>query len=129
LSALGAEEKQGKIQCLEQTAGCLTVLDDMKLLQTTGFVADPYFFLPEKYPIVMELRQRFLTELNEGKPDIIVLTDDQWPGRAWRGYDQLESWPAFERYLDENFHIYSERDTYSLYPRGYRVYVRKDSGK
>jgi len=128
LSALGAETKQGKIQCMEQTAGCLTVLDDMKLVQTTSFVADIYFFLPEEYPIVNELRQRFLTELNKGEPDIIVLADDQWPGRDWHGYDQLESWPAFERYLGESFHIYAERDSYSLYPRGYRIYVRNDSG-
>jgi hypothetical protein len=129
LSALGAEREQGKIQCMEETAGCLTVLDEMKVVQTTGFVADVYFFLPEKYPIVIELRQRFLAKLNEGKPNIIVLADDQWPGRSWRGYDQLESWPAFEHYLGESFHICAERDTYSLYPRGYRIYVRNDSGR
>jgi hypothetical protein len=128
LSALGAEREQGKIQCLEQTAGCLTVLDDMNLVQATGFVADIYFFLPEKYPIVNELRQRFLAALNEGKPDIIVLSDDQWPGRDWRGYDRIESWPAFDHYLAENFHIYSERDAYSVYSRGYRVYARNDKG-
>jgi hypothetical protein len=100
----------------------------MKLVQTTSFVADIYFFLPEKYPIVNELRQRFLAELSEGKPDIIVLTDDQWPGRGWHGYDQLESWPALERYVGESFHIYAERSSYSLYPRGYRIYIRNDKG-
>ena len=126
LSGLGAERELGKIQCLETMAECLTVLHDMKLVQATGFVGDLYFFLPEKYPIVNELRQRFLAELNEGKPDIIVLSDDQWPVRDWRGYDQLDSWPAFEHYLDENFHIFVQRETYTLRPRGYRVYVRND---
>jgi hypothetical protein len=124
LTNVGAANESGDVQCMEMTSGCINTLYRMKLVQTTGFIGDYYFFLPDSYPIVPELRTRFLDAVDKRKTRIVVLTDEQWPSTQ-RGYTQIDQWPELAKYLSTNYHIAVERKTFSgLTPAGYRIYIR-----
>jgi hypothetical protein len=124
LTNVAAGNESGDVQCMEMTSGCINTLYRMKLVQTTGFIGDYYFFLPDTYPIVPELRSRFLDAVDKKRTRIIVFTDEQWPSTE-RGYMQIGKWPELAKYLSSNYHIAVERKTFSgLTPAGYRIYIR-----
>ena len=129
LTSAGALNEDGSVQCMEMVSGCTNVLYRMKLKQATGFIADYYFFLPEKYSIVLDLRNKYLHEIEQKRPRTIVITDDVWPPvdrhHLIRSYDQINKWPDFAQYLSTNYHLAVERtESDGGLPAGYRMYVR-----
>ena len=128
LTSAGALNDDGSVQCMQMTSDCIDVLYRMKLKQATGFIVDAYFFLPDRYSIVRDLRSKFLNGIEQRRPHIIVITDDVWPPvrhHPIRGYTQINKWPDFAQYLSANYHLAVERtESDGGSPSGYRMYVR-----
>jgi hypothetical protein len=135
LEQLDAGEAHGsldrQVQCLDTMAGCITVLDRMRLVQSTGFLYDCYFFAPGASPVKAAMQQQFLEQIRRAPPRVFVVTD-QWCLNLPSGYAKLAEWPAFAAYLTANYTLTEERSWSgwdrrhtATYPFGYRLYVRK----
>ena len=122
----------GQVQCMDTMAGCITVLDRMQLVQSTGFLYDCYFFAPGVSPVQSALRQRFLAAITSQPPGVFVVTD-QWCLNLPSGYARLERWPAFAAFLADHYTLAQQRSSpagwspryTATWPFGYRLYIRK----
>ncbi len=119
----------GQVQCMDTMAGCITVLDRMQLVQSTGFLYDCYFFAPGSSPVKQALQQRFLAQIRSAPPTIFVVTD-QWCLNLPSGYQKLDQWPEFARYLAAHYTLTQQRAwtgwnprITATYPFGYRLYT------
>ncbi len=120
-----------QIQCMDTMAGCITVLDRMQLIQSTGFLYDCYFFAPGASPVKAALQRRFLAQIERIPPRVFVITD-QWCLNLPSGYAKLAQWPGFADYLDTNYTLTKQRSWsvwdprhLATYPFGYRIYVHR----
>jgi hypothetical protein len=130
-SRFGNKSLDRQVQCMDTMAGCITVLDRMQILQSTGFLYDCYFFAPGPSPVKEEQRYRFLLQIRRQPPKIFVITD-QWCLNLHGGYAKLQEWPEFADFLDANYALTEERSPgpwdhrrLATWPFGYRLYVRK----
>ncbi len=119
------------VQCMDTIAGCITVLNRMQLVQSTGFLYDCYFFAPGSSSVKEDMRTRFLAQIRLNPPKVFVITDN-WCLNLPSGYEKLQQWPAFTQFLDANYAIVKQRSwsswnkrTFATWPFGYRVYVRQ----
>ncbi len=119
------------VQCMDTIAGCITVLNRMQLVQSTGFLYDCYFFAPGISSVKEDMRMRFLAQIKLNPPKVFVITDN-WCLNLPSGYEKLQQWPVFTQYLDANYAIVQQRTwsgwnkrTFATWPFGYRVYVRR----
>jgi hypothetical protein len=123
LNAAGGVRLNRSIQCIDSISGCSRVLYDMGLIQSTGMMYDEFLFVLHPKPALLIQRQRFLDELEETKPRVIVVTPDLFPDGPGRD-KKLTMWPDFNRFLAN---CYDERVERSfphgvLTEPGYRVY-------
>jgi hypothetical protein len=121
---------EGQVQCMDTMAGCITVLDRMQLVQSTGFLYDCYFFAPGSSPVKQTMQQRFLAQIRRAPPEIFVVTD-QWCLNLPSGYQKLDQWPEFASYLAAHYTLTQQRAwtgwnprITATYPFGYRLYTR-----
>ncbi len=121
------------VQCMDTIAGCITVLNRMQLVQSTGFLYDCYFFAPGISSVKEDMRMRFLAQIKLNPPKVFVITDN-WCLNLPNGYEKLQQWPAFTQYLDTNYAIAQQRTwsgwnkrTFATWPFGYRMYVRRNA--
>ncbi len=128
-AAASSSGLQGKVQCMDTMAGCITVLDRMQLVQSTGFLYDCYFFAPGPSPVKQAMQQRFLAQIRRAPPAIFVVTD-QWCLNLPGGYQKLDQWPAFAGYLAAHYTLTQQRAwtgwnprITATYPFGYRLYT------
>jgi len=119
------------VQCMDTIAGCITVLNRMQLVQSTGFLYDCYFFAPGTSSVKEDMRTRFLTQIKLNPPKVFVVTDN-WCLNLPGGYEKLQQWPAFTQLLDADYAIVQQRAwsawnkrTFATWPFGYRIYVRQ----
>ncbi len=137
LRALGGQKLSGRVQCMDTFAGCIATLDQMKLVQATGFLYDCYFYAPERNTptanaVVEDMRERFWKALREHPPEVFVVSN-QLCLNGPTGYMKLNLWPQFHTWLEAKYEIYTEKTPpHPLRwtsdpepPFGYRVYVRK----
>ncbi|MGB6131293.1 MAG: hypothetical protein WBG54_05895 [Acidobacteriaceae bacterium] len=134
LTALGGPALSGHVQCLDMTAGCLGVLYQMRLGQSTGFLYDCYFFHQPQTAVTQQLREEFLADMGHAPPRVLIETSQNCLGEplSWRGPD---AWPAFSAWRAANYSLYAERQPTRLIrwwpiaeqPPGYRIYVRRMS--
>ena len=128
LNELGGQRLSGKVQCLDTTAGCITVLDRMTLTQSTGLLYDCYVFAPQKSAAKEAVREDFWKRIHASPPSILIITD-QWCFNLPSGYAKLSEWPQFSQYLDEMYSLSFERKPepggyrhLATWPFGYRIY-------
>jgi hypothetical protein len=122
----------GRVQCLDGIQECLPTLYSMRLLPATGMLSDQTLFGSVKGPAVQILRQRFEREVTE-RPPLVFVVVSGFSLDSVKGYQKLEEWPAFERWLDANYTLTVERTPPHLVrwwgraqqPAGYRLYVLK----
>jgi hypothetical protein len=122
----------GHIQCLDAIQECLPTLYSMDLLPATGMLSDQPLFDAAKRPAVEILRQRFANEVTE-RPPLVFVVVSGFSLDSVKGYQKLEQWPAFERWLNANYTLIVERTPPHLVrwwgraqqPAGYRLYVLK----
>jgi Dolichyl-phosphate-mannose-protein mannosyltransferase len=132
LNQQGGSRLSGSIQCLDTTAGCLNTLYRMRLVQSTGFLYDCYFFAPRQTPATEQLRNEFLDDLKKSRPQIIVLTDE-YCLNGEHNFNKVRNWPQFDDYFTQNYTPIVERHPPDLIkwwsrpeiPTAFRIYKRK----
>jgi Dolichyl-phosphate-mannose-protein mannosyltransferase len=129
----GEPELAGKIQCLDTTAGCLTVLDQLQLTEATGAIYDCYLFAPTDNPVRLQVREQFWRELTKERPKIFIVTN-QWCFDLPSGYKKLDQWPQFQDFLGTHYNLTVQREWktghnkyLAMPPFGYRIYSAKGS--
>ncbi len=133
IDRLGGSSLSGHIQCIDSISGCGTALYRSRLVQSTGVLSDFLLFGPDQTPIVRQTREQFLGEITSNPPKVIVVS-------SWLhidgpdNYEKLDRWPAFKNYLQSNYLLDTDwRPRQPVkwwsreeWPKGYRIYVRKD---
>lgn len=131
LNQQGGPQLSGRVQCLDTTAGCINTLERMRLIQSTGFLYDCYFFAPGQTPATEQLRGKFFSELQAAQPQLIVLTDEVCLTGS-HNFNKIEAWPQFDDFLAQNYALIAERRPPHLIkwwsrpeqPTAYRIYKR-----
>jgi hypothetical protein len=108
LDQQGGSQLSGRVQCLDTTSGCINTLYRMRLIQSTGFLYDCYFFAPGQTPATELLRDRFLSELEAARPQVIIVTE-QFCQNGARNFNKIEHWPQFKNYFAQNYTLVVER--------------------
>ena len=125
LTALGGAQLSEHVQCLDTTAECDTVLDRMRLVQSTGLMYDFWVFGTDQEKAVVVSRRRFWQQLQQNPPTAFIVGPDLYPNGP-DGYAKLKRWAQFSHYLGTNYNLYDERTFGSAnYPLAYRIYLRK----
>jgi hypothetical protein len=132
LNTLGTEGLRNKVQCLDTFSGCIRVLYDLRLKQSTGTVYDEFLFSRSNSPAIANSRAAFRREIAAGLPEAIIVTP-QFYSAGTDTYDKVSSWPSFAKYLSDNYWLYVERTPTKAefwegsprVPAGYRIYLRK----
>jgi hypothetical protein len=122
----------GRVQCLDAIQECVPTLDSMHLLPATGMLSDQPLFDTAKGHAVQILRQRFEKEVT-ARPPLVFVVVSGFSLDSVKGYQKLEEWPEFQRWLNANYTLKAERTPPHLVrwwgrpqqPAGYRLYVLK----
>jgi hypothetical protein len=132
IQSLGGAKLDRKVQCLDTYSGCVRVLYDLKLVQSTGFMYDEFLFGPERSGVIAASRDRFWQQLQTNPPDVFIVTDQAYPSLQ-TNLNKTDSWPLLADDLRQNYGVYVERhptrrqswegDPYL--PAAYRIYVRR----
>jgi hypothetical protein len=132
LTSLGGPALDRKVQCLDTFAGCLRVLYEMRLVQSTGLMYDEFLFNPDKSGVVTATRERFLTQIRQNPPSVFVVTDQVYPN-GHPNLDKTLRWPLLAEELRKNYLVFAEHhptrtqewEGKPLLPSAYRIYVHK----
>ena len=127
LQRLGGMSLNGQVQCLDMTlGGCIGALYSLHIEQPTGFVNDFMLFTGQSKPFLNALQQRFLQELEQAPPQVIVLSAHNWPNQGDFSFSKLERWPAFAMWLNERYRLEGTHvATTMAHTADYRIYVRR----
>jgi uncharacterized protein YqgC (DUF456 family) len=122
----------GRVQCLDTVQDCLPTLDRMGVLPANAVLADQALFDARHAPAVEIERSRFERAVTAQPPLAIVAVSGYFLDSG-SGYRKLETWPAFQRWLEANYTLAVERTSageirWWSRPQqepGYRLYVLK----
>jgi hypothetical protein len=131
LISLDAPSLSHRVQCLDMTAGCLGALYQLRLVQSTGSLYDCYFFHQPQNAVTLQMRDEFLSEMNQSPPQAIIISNQNCLGEplAW---PRADAWPEFSAWLSANYSLVVERQPQrpirwwpvAEQPPGYRIYRR-----
>jgi hypothetical protein len=93
--------RPGDVQCLDTVGGCVNVLYDKHLLQSTGYLFDCYAYAGPAAERVT-YRQSFLAALETAQPRYIVLTGASCL-MAQSNSGRIAEWPALGEWLNQNY--------------------------
>jgi hypothetical protein len=129
LQQLGGHGLTGSVQCVDSISGCITVLDRLRLVQSTGTLYDEFLFGPHLPPPVRRLREQFGQAIAQRPPAVLVVTAGLFPGGP-PGYAKIDRWPWFSRFLAANYVLYADREfgPGSTGVSGYRLYLHHKIG-
>jgi hypothetical protein len=123
LADLGGPKLSGQVQCLDMTmGGCINALYRQHIVQSTGFIYDYYLFPKVPTAVTRSLQDRFMKEVYSSEPGLIIISSHTWPADVF-GYDQINNWPDFKKFLEKNYYI--EREYKGENSLGYRIYALK----
>ena len=128
----GGASLSGHVQCLDTFAGCINTLYRMKLIESTGFLVDFYFWAPHQTPVTEQMRQRFWSDIQHNPPKVFIVMKQDWPNGP-DTYGKITRWPLFANYLNQNYALVADRiaggwvkrESRPYPPPAYRIYVRK----
>ena len=131
LEQLGGASLDGRVQCLDTFSGCIRVLYEMRLHQSTGLMYDEFLFGPKGTLAILNSRAQFFRELRQNPPAIFIVTSQDYSGPI-DTYAKVEAWPWFAEYLEANYKQCVERTPQNAelwegaprVPLGYRLYLR-----
>ena len=127
LIAMGGADLSGHVQCLDMAgASCINVLFRLHLVQSTGLIYDSYVFPERDAPVTEAIQNRFLSKISAAPPQVIVLSEQIWPGDRL-GYYELGRWPAFQSFLQDRYLLERQYSTPSKRIAGYRIYALRQS--
>jgi hypothetical protein len=132
LRRVNGGDVSGRVQCLDTVEDCLPTLNALRLLPATGILSDQPLFDPVPRPAVDVFRQRFQREITARPPLVFVAVSGYFLDSGG-GYRKLDTWPAFQHWLDSNYTLAAERSSPGVVrwwsrpqPQpGYRLYVLK----
>ncbi|MGB7266151.1 MAG: hypothetical protein WBC92_11610 [Terracidiphilus sp.] len=128
LKRAGGSNLSHRVQCLDEThTDCFSVLYRLNLVESTGFIHDFYLFPERTAPVTDSLQSRFLAQVRARPPELIVLSEQDWPGGE-SGYKQLARWPAFASFLAQNYRLETQFNAGPSDLAGYRIYVLQSQG-
>lgn len=124
LQNIGPDRLQRDVECLDMVDGCMNALYHLGIVQQTGLTGDNILFAPDSsLPVVQHYRQLFWDGLIAHPPDVFVISDEKFLDPA--SFDKLDRWPQFNRYLAENYNLYTAH-SFDI-SVAYRIYLRKGS--
>jgi hypothetical protein len=102
----------------------------MRLVQSTGILADYVLFGSDTVPVIRETRQQFLPAMLADPPQVMVVTSPlhiDGPGN----FQKLALWPAFDSFLATRYSLKTQWTptrtarwwTREETPASYRIYV------
>ena len=132
LRLLGTDGLSGNVQCLDTFSGCIRVLYDLRLRESTSTVYDEFLFSPSNGSAIATSRAAFNQQIRVRPPEAIIVTP-QFYSEGRDSYDKISTWPDFAQYLSENYQLYVQRtpiraefwEGTPCIPVGYRIYLRK----
>ncbi|HWB32849.1 MAG TPA: glycosyltransferase family 39 protein [Acidobacteriaceae bacterium] len=132
LQKLGGPKLDGGVQCLDTFSGCIRVLYELRLHQSTGTLYGEFLFGPSGDSVIERNRAGFAKELLQNQPEAFIITPQNYSG-ASDTYRKIDAWPWFARYLAAGYRQCVERTPAApqewegtpRVPEGYRIYVRK----
>jgi hypothetical protein len=113
LKAVGGATLQGRVVCLDSLDGCLNGLYRMRLLENTSYTGDMLLFSPEATPLASFYRKEFLA-LQMKDPAEVVVLGKEWYVPSENPYVKVNAWPAYKRYLEQNYTEVVARPKYKL---------------
>jgi hypothetical protein len=134
IDRLGGPALSGHIQCLDTFSGCINALYRMRLVESTGFLADFYFWTPNHTSVTEQMRSRFWSAIQQNPPWVFIVMKQDYPSLK-SGYGKLKRWPKFDEWLNANYRMIADRtgthpvhhDSIAYPPISYRIYVRKSA--
>ena len=98
------------VQCLDFTAGCVTTLARMHLVQSTGFLYDCYGYgapaAPVLRQVVRQYREAFLAALDRNPPAVLVLSSQNCGGPD--SFAKVDRWPALGELVAARYVLFKE---------------------
>jgi hypothetical protein len=117
----GAEQLNGRVQCLDWNYVCIGSLYQLRILPSTGFLYDFYLFPAHPSPVTDDLQRRFLSQVQSDPPRIFILTSHDWPD--FQGFAKLDRWPLFRDWMNHNYVLFADRHPPDHF--AYRIYIRR----
>ena len=125
LRPMGTPSLSRNVQCVEMVSGCIHALYDLRVQPSTGFLFDSFLFTAMPDQAVLALRARFLAELAQQPPAVLIVGASDWEAGSV-SYSRLVRWPAFQQFLDSRYSLRHEYNAGPTIERGsYRLYDRK----
>jgi len=132
LNALGGQQLNNQIQCLDSTAGCINTLYNLQIVEATPYMYDCYMFQAAPSPARDRYRQGFLNAFQQARPRVVVLSDQEC-FTFDRSFSKLDLWPEFESVLSSDYTLATQRTPphtiawwrHPAQPFSYRIYIRK----
>lgn len=129
----GSEHLQHQVQCLDLVYGCLNALYHLQLVENTGFTGDLLIFDPADRAQVRSQRESWWKQQQAHPASVLVMTNQYFQGA--NTYTKLDHWPAYKRYVEQNYTLVTTRAFPDEFGReyhvedpaqanGYRIYVR-----
>jgi hypothetical protein len=132
LQLLGRDGLSGNVQCLDTFSGCIRVLYELRLRESTSTVYDEFLFSPSNGSAIASSRAAFNEQIRVRPPEAIIMTPQFYSGGR-DSYNKIWTWPDFAQYLSKNYRLYIQRtptraeswEGAPCVPVGYRIYLRK----
>lgn len=93
----------GQVQCLDTFGGCLGVLNENQIVQSSGFLYDCYLFTAPS-ATRDQYRSDFLAALLRKPPRVIIETD-QFCFKYASGFSRVEQWPELNDLLARSYRV------------------------
>ncbi len=137
LTRLGGADLDHRVQCLDMSDACVTTLYNLRLVQATGFLYDCYLFSAVHAPEQDRYRKAFWQAMQRNPPAVFVVSSNDcevYPDKPSYHYGKISRWPQLDAYMEENYHLASDRiPSHLIYtgsspskPLGYRIYLRNE---
>ncbi len=136
LNSLGGQHLSHKVLCIDTNSGCGNVLYNLRLEPSNGILSDFFLFGDGTVPAVRQVRQEMARSLAANPPQVMVVTGSLYLGGADAlDYRKLDRWPAFARFLADNYTLqtawsptrsarwWSRDET----PASYRIYLLRSA--
>ena len=112
-----------KVQALDMTDGVIAAVLRSNRRQPTRFIYDFQFFSGQPSAYRAALRQEFLDRLGTAGAHVLVVTNQNWPGkRGFERVDDAKLWPELNERLKTRYRLVLERSDSQLPDRRYRIY-------
>lgn len=111
------------VQVLDTTSGGIAALVRSGRRQPTRFIYDFQFYLGSETPYRTALRSELIARLAAAGPHLLVVTNQQWPGKA--GFERVEDvrlWPELIARLHTQYRLVVERASGLPDGKQYRIY-------